>query len=403
MESRRDRFRQQLDRLESAGSPQQAIAAGFYVPRPTSSQRLVQRIELTPIARRVITGPIGSGKSTELLVLAEALNALPDVWAAVIDVSLVHDLSSLQEGSLIAAAGVWLQEQRGYDSRSLQRLREAAYGPRHAVEVVKGGLSAWGQSLGLGHLQLDSTPANRGVLQTPRASSSIAGEFARELRDAITECIPGHCTPVLLFDSLDRVRDSAEFRLVLERDAAALLDHGFGAVLTAPVATLWTHSAELRSMADSWDTLPYEDPNKDPHAREFFLEVLERRLEPELFAYEHRLELVHASGGVLRDLIELARNAVEEAYMNGRDAVGAEDIEASIARFGRSLSLGLSAAAIETLLLTQASGQLRSFDEATLRLLENRQILEHHDPQSGPYFEAHPALGSILRRWAKAS
>src|SRR5262245_56912462 len=128
MESRRDRFRRQLARLEGTGNPKDAIDEGLYVPRPASSNHLVRRIELRPMATRVLTGPIGSGKSTELLVLADALNRLPDIWAVVIDVSSVHDMSDLREGSLIAAAGVFLQEELKIDNVALRRLKQVAYG-----------------------------------------------------------------------------------------------------------------------------------------------------------------------------------------------------------------------------------------------------------------------------------
>jgi hypothetical protein len=407
---RRDRFRGQLERLESAGGPDRAIEAGFYVERPGSSERLVRRIELKPQATRVIAGPIGSGKSTELIALADALNQMPDLSAIVIDVSLVHDLSDLQEGSLIAAAGVSLQSglpTAGAQNVALRKVREIAYGTRETVgPYVKdaANTSSWAAeqssvyrgSPGVG----SGVGPGVGVLRPP--NEGPVQELAKRLQQAVSEAVPelSQGTPILIFDSIDRVRDIEGFRIVLERDAAALVEHGFGVILTAPVRTLWSHSAELRSLCESWDTVPYVDPDRDPRAHDFLLQVLQRRADPDLLATQHQATLVLASGGVLRDLIELARNAVEEAYMGGRDAVTDEDAQASIARFARGLTLGLSSKDIGVLLSVRASQQVEALDEATLRLLENRQIIEHHDPASGSYFEPHPTLQLVLTRWA---
>lgn len=385
---RRARFRHQLERLEGAGSPRQAIDAGLYVERPRSSKRLFQRIELKPRAVRVIAGPIGSGKSTELMVLANALSRLPDLWATVLDVSLVHDLVELREGTLIAAAAVLLQNQ--YDIR----IRDISY---RFSEVFGAAVEdALSSTVGVNLRAIKRREASdAGVLRPP--GDQKYREIAAKLREAVLELMEAPLgTPVLLFDSLDRVRDAEGFRLILERDVAALLDAGFGVILTAPVTTLWSHPGALRSLCESWDTMPYEDPAKDQLAFDFLLQVLERRADPTLLGPEQQRTLVLNSGGVLRDMIELARNAVEEAYMSGRDSVSDEDTRASIARFARGLTLGLTSTDIVNLRATSHTRQVPALDEATLRLLENRQLLEHQDPTLGSYFEPHPTLAPIL-------
>jgi hypothetical protein len=384
MESRRDRFRRQLARLAGTGNPREAIEAGLYVPRPKSSLRLARRIELQPKAIRVLTGPIGSGKSTELLVLADELNRLPDLWAMVIDVSLVHDLGDLREGTLVAAALIESSNALELSSDFTQGLHEFAYG---AVRYRGNGFPE--QFL------------EPGVLTPPRLKTSMSIDKLLQMVPTVVTNLK-HRSPVLLFDSLDRVHDSSGFRTVLEKDAHVLVDHGFGVVLTAPPSTLWSDSGELRASTDTWDVLSYEDPVESSVAREFLLEVLRRRADPDLLPETVWLALVMASGGVLRDLIELARSAVEEAYLEGRDTVGPQDVEATIAHFARALALGMDGTAISTLRSVQTTRQVRAFDEPTLRLLKNRQILEHRDA-SGSYFEPHPALGSMLQRWAEAS
>lgn len=325
-------------------------------------------------------------------MIAGALNQMDDLWAVVVDVGQVHDLDELCVGSLIAAAGIWLLEREQMKSKALRRLREFAYGTLETFGSVA--KEAWsGLEIALG------SAAHRGILRSP-STGRLAWQMADTLREAVLERVPGR-TPVFLFDSLDRVLDPAGFRTVLEKDAAALVDLGFGVVLTAPVDTAWLHADELRASAKSWDTLPYEDPRKSPEAFVFLLEILRRRIIDETISDAIAQRLVHTSGGVLRDLIDLARNSVEEAYMSGHDVVTQADATASIARFARSLSLGLDAAAMATLRSVHETGTLERFDAATLRLLKNRQIIEHYAEDS--YFEVHPVLQPAVERWAAAS
>lgn len=398
MESRRERFRRQLARLAGTGDPKEAIDAGLYVPRPTWSGRLVRRIELQPSALRVITGPIGSGKSTELLVLANELNRLPELWAMVIDVSSVHSLRDLPEGSLIAAAGVFIQETLNSSDTAFRRLRVVAYGEEDPFFRLKSSS---------GNRTRIAPPADairaRGLLQDPANRAGAARTLVPYLLDGIAKLRDaGGIHLVMLFDSLDRVRDPSEFRNVLANDARVLVEHGVGVVLTAPVSTIWSDASELRAMTETWDILPYTDPATDGEAREFLLELLRRRADRDLLPEPTWLPLVEASGGVLRDLIELARSAVEEAYLEGHEAVESRDIDTAIAGFARALSLGLDGNAISTLLSVQATRRVRAFDEPTIRLLMGRQILEHRD-SSGSYFTPHPVLASLLRQWAEAS
>ena len=58
---------------------------------------------------------------------------------------------------------------------------------------------------------------------------------------------------------------------------------------------------------------------------------------------EGAARLVEVSGGVLRDLIGLARDAGEEAYLAGVETIGAAHADAAADAFGRTLMLGLAA------------------------------------------------------------
>lgn len=350
MDNRRDRFRQQIARLEGAKNPRTAIEEGFFVPRPTRGERLLRQIELEASALRIIVGPIGSGKSTELLWLERALGEVADVWSMYVDVEGLSDLGAKR---LLSQAAKELFRQTG--------------------DIPKYQTDAFGK------VTLDLTSFDIALSNASRGS-----------------------TPLILFDSLDRASDAAFLR-VIETDVAQLRSMGVGVVLTAPVETLWFQPQVLRTQADSWDTLPYEDPSRTEAAQAFLLEVLERRADDVILPEPQKHTLVTHSGGVLRDLLELARNAVEEAYVNGHNFVTSADVETSVARFARSLTLGLDSAAISTLLAVKDSERLDDLNDTAIRLLKNRQILEHYDSEHGSYFEVHPTLSAALERWAKAS
>lgn len=385
METRRDRFRRQLARLAGTANPREAIEAGFYVPRPASSERLARKVELQPTAARVLTGPIGSGKSTELLALAEALNELPDLWAITVDVSLVHDLADLREGTLIAAALLASAGALNLSGDLTQGLEAFAYGST--------GFRADG-----GFQEI----IEPGVLTPPRLKiTTPVDNLLRKIHTIVTNLEAR--TPVFLFDSLDRVRDTAGFRTVLQMDARMLVNKGFGVVLTAPIDTLWSDSEALRALADSWDTLPYEDPAQDPTARQFLLDILRRRVDPDMIPETMQHVLLAASGGVVRDLIELARSAVEEAYLGGCSVVGPTEVEAAITRLANALSLGVGTETMERLAYVRARRQIFTMDEPTVRMLKNRQILEYRDGSRGSYFVPHPVLEPLILRSAKAS
>jgi hypothetical protein len=107
--SRRRRFRSYMARMAAAADPALAIEQQMYVrpPRPLADE-LVSRLEIEPAGRHLVVGGIGSGKTTQLLLATQALNAMLDICAEYIDVSQKQDLVKLRPGCLVALAGLAL-------------------------------------------------------------------------------------------------------------------------------------------------------------------------------------------------------------------------------------------------------------------------------------------------------
>ena len=102
-------FRRLMSAFEGTSNPQRAVERGFYVNLPNNPVgELARRIEVSPWSTRMLLGGIGSGKTTQLLLIQNALNELEDIKAIYVDVSLVTDISDLKPGALIAIIGLEL-------------------------------------------------------------------------------------------------------------------------------------------------------------------------------------------------------------------------------------------------------------------------------------------------------
>ena len=100
------------------------------------------------------------------------------------------------------------------------------------------------------------------------------------------------------------------------------------------------------------------------------------------------------SGGVLRDLISLARDAAEEAYVSDRDFITVPDIEKVGHQLGTGYLRGLGPEAINTLLHLESSKSFDLSQPANVELLLTRRVLEY----SSTDFRVHPALLSVIPR-----
>jgi len=110
--------------------------------------------------------------------------------------------------------------------------------------------------------------------------------------------------------------------------------------------------------------------------------------------HDQMQRLCLASGGVLRDLISLARNAGENAYLDDADSIEVSHVDRSIEQLGNSYLLGLGTRQ-KTVLKKMLDGEgFAPSDSESMELLITRRILE----QSGSRYEVHPALTTVLPR-----
>lgn len=380
--TRRERFRKYIANVDPASNPLTAIEKGFYVDPPGAiSKKIVARLEIEPTASQLVVGSIGSGKTTQLLVARDELNKVPDLSAHYVDLSEKFELSKLRAGWLVAAASASLVEpDRAGDAGIRDRVRawvDGYYPDAHEYEP-------------------DSSDYSPGILTPAQQWSSIDQFHVDDLSTLAQGRRERGRHPVLLFDGLDRLSSShlERFAEVVTQDLPALRACGVGCVLVGPVRSL---AGFGRLDADRFDYLHEQAPldvRITGAAREFFERVLRQRADESLLPGRPLMELVRASGGVLRDLMALAKLAGEEAYLEGADSIDESHAANAVHRFGRALLIGLDLDEIGILRMLHNSGRLMDISPLAVTLIRTRRVLAYGDG-FGTYV-IHPAIAPLL-------
>jgi hypothetical protein len=149
-----------------------------------------------------------------------------------------------------------------------------------------------------------------------------------------------------------------------------------------------------RALADLFDYthfVPSTDP-ANPKRLHFLTQVLRRRADPDFLDDAHLEPIARASGGVMRDLLALAKRAGEMAYASGHDRITDHDISRAIDAFGRTLAIGLDDEQVKKLRHLQRKGRFVVRGEQELSLLETRRVLLYGDSR----FAVHPSLAPLL-------
>jgi hypothetical protein len=379
--SRRERFRSYMTRMAAAADPTLTIEQQMYVrpPRPLADE-LVGRLEIEPAGRHLVVGGIGSGKTTQLLMAAQALNAMPDMCAAYIDVSQKQDLLKLKPGCLIALAGLALLEHLPKETEA----REVFVGWANGFMC-----EPW-------ELEFDDHLVKVDGVVTPpeHAWREIDAERVRQLAAFVEELHKGRRSFVALFDSLDRTTNREGFTRLVEQDIAALHSCQIGVVLVGPIRSLEGFG---RLDVDRFDKLHMQasvDVEQGPAGREFLFRVLRARVEESLLPDEAARAVVAASGGVLRDLISIAKAAGDEAYLAGADQITLSHVAAAVDAFGRSMMVGLQPTDITTLKHLRSGGGFVWTSDDDVTLVATRRVLQYSGPPAR--YQVHPAIASLV-------
>ena len=405
------RFREYMAHLDAGADPRHAIARGLFVARPLRKGRslfeeIAGRLELHPGSSHLVLGSIGSGKTTQLLMAEKRLAENHDCTALYIDVSLHQDISKLRPQTLLALAGLRLAERLDPGSRialkqPLARLRELA----HGYGYFETDYSAYGPPDDDEPPEPDDEPPTvyRHVppLITPPTVKSgktpwnETAESLRVIRDSLAARTP-HV--ILMLDSMDRIVDPTGFENAVAEDLAILGKLRIGAVMVGPATLLYGTHRPIARLFDQMHVVTTPDP-EDRTEREFLLRVLSTRAPAGLLSAEGSARLVHLSGGVLRDLVGIARNAGEEAYLSGDESIAENHADAAGEEFGRTLLLGLDSSELAKLQAVRTQGQFIPTTDKDLALLITGRVLEYRSGRAVRY-AVHPTIQGLLAQLA---
>lgn len=389
--SRRERFRSYMARMAAAADPALAIEQQMYVrpPRPLAGE-LVGRLEIEPAGRHLVVGGIGSGKTTQLLLATQALNAMPDMCAAYIDVSQKQDLVKLKPGCLVALAGLALLEHLP---------KETVQGPPRDPTKGRNGFIDWANGFECEPWELENDEGRwvkvDGVVTPPLQDWREINAYRVGQLSLFAEELHGTGRSfVVLFDSLDRTSNREGFTQLVEQDIAALHRCQIGVVLVGPIRSLEGFG---RLEVDRFDKLhmqPPVDVEQDPEGREFLFHVLRARAEESILPDEAVHAVVAGSGGVLRDLISIAKGAGDEAYLAGAEAITPGHVATATDAFGRSMMVGLQPTDIATLKHLHGGGGFVWTSDSDATLVATRRVLYYPGPPAR--YQVHPAIAPLL-------
>lgn len=388
--------------LDAAADPRFAIERGLYVPRAGRSlvDAVAGRLELQPASTHLVVGGIGSGKTTQLLMAAQRLSKVEDTLAEYVDVSALHDIGSLQSKVLLVLAGLRLvkklkKDERAELSDAIEEINHAAHGYTYFHEYTE---DDYDQS---DYEPPDEPPGeyvripgilNPPSVEKPKEIGSSLVKALNTVKKKIATRIP-HI--VFLFDSLDRLTDATGFEQVVLEDTRVLRSIGIGVVLVGPLKLLYGAYRPITQRFDALYQVQWSDPDV-PDGRNFLLQVLKARAPDGLLSDEGASRLVELSGGVLRDLVGIARNAGEEAYLSGDEQISATHSGAAGEAFGRTLLLGLDPDDITKLQAVRMQGSFVPVSDKDLALLMTGRVLEYQGPRTR--YAVHPTIRPLLEQ-----
>ena len=341
-----------------------------------------------------LVGGIGSGKTTELWLTAKLLKRHPDAINILIDLAEITDLNGLNPGAILIAIGMQLYRRIKKPERS-----EAVHLAFQKLQKLANGTTRW---IGAGEYDDDLYQGPELVrVRTPGLLEPRFPPIQRQVEEVqalvseiASPLVESDAQITVLIDGLDRLFMPEKFREFVEQDLRALRDFPVSMIVAAPLMLWFDKSRFLQDYFDDVKHIPAAI--SDPEKSDFLNQVLLRRGAADVMDEDQVSELTRFSGGVLRDLITLARTSAEAAYREDKDRIDAAHVRSAIRQLGKRYLVGLGKkhrARIRRLL----DGEGFSVDDPLSReLLINRQVLEYFNNGSDS-FAVHPALAEALQ------
>jgi len=395
--TRKEKFRRYFHSFNPIASPAEVLQRGLVLPdlRPENvHSRIAVRVELESSSLQAVVGGVGAGKTTELLLAQQHLHE-QGIEALYIEVSHFADVSQVQRGFLVGIVCEEILRILDYPSalEAERRLLDRyLYGREVERTVTHNPLMTSGIVTGLDALR-SFTPRIekvfvRGVSARPLKSGAHIGTEVRTACGHIINKFKETKPLALLIDGLDRFGDVSEFKRVVLPDLLLLQQDEVPTVCVAPLALQFVQEEFARSAFDRIHEL-----NAIPVSTAGALDQVIKLRDSQALMSETATVAVRAgSGGLLRDLITLARDAGEEAYISGSEFIDRIHADRAVRQLGVSYLRGLSPTHIELVKSVIREGGFDPSNGDMMFLLGSRRIVEF----SSTSFSVHPALKQVL-------
>ncbi len=386
----------------------------FHVPRPDRArlQDLRDYLDLSEeeaFVKILFTGPRGSGKSTELYLLSRMLEQTHFIVS--VPGERIFEFADVSYQDVFVAMGLAVYEAAVQAGLSSPDVEEAAWGLRYWYEErvveeessdqitttqIRARISflEWGR-------EWQSSPTwrerVRRITET-RLSDLLTrlNHLLRMLHQALGKRL------LILFDDLDKIYDLDQARNLFLNQA--LLKPEAQIIYTVPIALI--HRPDFQQARLSFDktiilpniaafTLegqPYE------LGRRFLRALLLKRMAQGLITPEALERLVTLSGGVLRELVGRARDAILRARRRAGDhgPIDVTDVEVVIQEVANTFRRTLHRndyPALQQILETKSIQDLEPIVVA--RLLHGMAVLEYND-KGRNWWDVHPVVKILL-------
>ncbi|MEE3716481.1 hypothetical protein V2H45_06970 [Tumidithrix elongata RA019] len=389
-------FRKLMAAFEGTADPRRAIEKGYYIAPPHNliAEEIAGRCALRPSSAHLLFGGIGSGKTTQLLVVRDRLNEIEDIHAIYIDVSLYTDISDLQPRALVVIAGLEIAQLLGANSdpelqESRQIIEKRAYGYKETRFI-----NSITSSLSLVINGGEQLIHHKGLLSTEkRETDSRLLQAFLHLKNAASQRL-GEI--VFIFDGLDRLNNTQTFLHSALNDVLELAKDGVGVIVVGSTPTVYSQDREnIERFASHSYYLSYLNVTEDIEAKQFFENIFTVRDPEGVITPEARELLITSSGGVLRDLMSLTQAAIQEAYVDSSDSIEEKHITNAASSLARSKILGLSDPSLEILQQVMQDVVFYPRTKEAFQLLLTGHILEYRYPKRG--FVIHPILVPVIQ------
>jgi hypothetical protein len=358
---------------------------------------LAARADLDPGSQQLVVGGTGSGKTTELLMAEKWLREQGQTVPLYIDVSGDTDLSALKSGALLASFGLRLAREfhllpgggDGVPPRLDTLVKQFAFGKTEATLMPAGDWHAIAEAY--------APPLNLVYNRTPGKLNPrfpVLPRDVEEIAGILESCVAAFGSRaidiIVIFDGLDRLIFPEKFWAVVDQDLRVLRRLKVSVLAAAPLSTLY---GEGRAISEHFDRIhQVRAVVPELTGRSVLKSVLSRRDNTGLL-HDAEAELICSfSGGVLRDLLTLARDAGEIAYIEGTPYIYPEHVASAVAQLGEGYRRGLSPTHIEILRRLEKEHAFDPSSNDGVELLVTGRVIEY----SATDFRVHPALAPLI-------